>query len=113
MKKRIVIMTVGKTHSGKTTFAKTLEKNVTNSVVIDQDNHAAFLNTYYKPLLPKTANNKLKYGLTQMIVDYAVKETDSHLILCNSNRDIHGRKKFLTYYKSLGFSTIIVYFNIP
>lgn len=113
MKKRIVIMTVGKTHSGKTTFAKTLEKNLTNSVVIDQDNHAAFLNTYYKPLLPKTANNKLKYGLTQMIVDYAVKETNCHLILCNSNRDISGRKKFLTYYKSLGFSTIVVYFDIP
>ena len=113
MKKRMVIMTVGKTHSGKTTFAKMMEESLLNSIVIDQDNHAAFLNTYYKNLLPKTANNKLKYGLTQMIVDYAVKETDSHLILCNSNRDIHGRKKFLTYYKSLGFSTIIVYFNIP
>ncbi|NME06577.1 ATP-binding protein [Psychrobacillus sp. BL-248-WT-3] len=106
-------MTVGKTHSGKTTFAKMLEKNLTNSVVIDQDNHAAFLNTYYKSLLPKTSKNKLKYGLTQMIVDYTVKETNCHVILCNSNRDMSGRKKFLTYYKSLGFLTIVVYFDIP
>lgn len=28
--KRLVIMTVGKTHSGKTTFAKALEKELLN-----------------------------------------------------------------------------------
>ena len=50
---RLIIMTVGLTHSGKTTFAKTLEKELPNSVVIDQDNHAEFLHTYYQPLLPK------------------------------------------------------------
>ena len=43
---RFVIMTVGKTHSGKTTFAKALEEEMTNSVVIDQDNHAEFLHTF-------------------------------------------------------------------
>ncbi|MCM3357686.1 ATP-binding protein [Psychrobacillus sp. MER TA 171] len=113
MKKRIVIMTVGKTHSGKTTFAKALEVHLPNSVVIDQDNHAEFLNTHYKSLLPKTATNNLKYGLTQMIVDYAVNETDCHLILCNSNRGIGGRVRFLEYYKSLGFTTIVLNFDIP
>ena len=45
---RLVIMTVGKTHNGKTTFAKALEKEMPNSVVIDQDNHAEFLHTYYE-----------------------------------------------------------------
>lgn len=113
MNKRIVIMTVGKTHSGKTTFAKKLEALLPNSVVIDQDNHAQFLNTHYKSLLPKSASNKLKYGLTQMIVDYAVNETDCHLILCNSNREMNGRTRFLDYYKSLEFSTIVVHFDIP
>ena len=43
---RLVILTVGKTHSGKTTFAKALEKELPNSVVIDQGNHAEFLQTY-------------------------------------------------------------------
>lgn len=43
---KLAIITVGKTHSGKTTFAKALEKELLNSVVIDQDNHAEFLNTY-------------------------------------------------------------------
>lgn len=113
MKKRIVIMTVGKTHSGKTTFAKKLEAHLSNAVVIDQDNHAQFLNNHYKNLLPKTASNKLKYGLTQMIVDHAVNETDCHLILCNSNRGKNGRTRFLEYYKSLGFLTIVVHFDIP
>ena len=50
---RFVIMTVGKTHSGKTTFAKALEKELVNSVVVDQDNHAEFLHTHYKKLLPQ------------------------------------------------------------
>ncbi|WP_225321656.1 ATP-binding protein [Psychrobacillus sp. AK 1817] len=113
MKNRIVIMTVGKTHSGKTTFAKLLEKHLANSVIIDQDNHAEFLATHYINLLPKTASNKLKYGLTQMIVDYVVKESDCHLILCNSNRNINGRTRFLEYYKSSGFKTVVVYFDIP
>jgi Tfp pilus assembly ATPase PilU len=45
--KRLVIITVGKTHSGKTTFARALEKELNNSFVMDQDNHAEFINTYH------------------------------------------------------------------
>lgn len=33
---RLVIMTVGKTHSGKTTFAKVLETELLNSVVLSK-----------------------------------------------------------------------------
>ncbi|CAG9614046.1 hypothetical protein BACCIP111899_03273 [Bacillus rhizoplanae] len=51
--KRLVIITVGKTHSGKTTFARALEKELNNSSVMDQDNHAEFINTFYKNLQPK------------------------------------------------------------
>jgi uridine kinase len=46
--KRLVIMTVGKTHSGKTTFARALEQELNNSFVMDQDNHAEFINTFMK-----------------------------------------------------------------
>ena len=66
---RFVIMTVGKTHSGKTTFARNLEKEITNSVVIDQDNHAEFLQSTYPLLVPTKGHNKIKYALTQTIVD--------------------------------------------
>lgn len=43
--KRLVIITVGKTHSGKATFARALEKQLNNSFIMDQDNHAEFINT--------------------------------------------------------------------
>ena len=110
---RLVIMTVGKTHSGKTTFAKDLEKELPDSVVIDQDNHAEFLHAYYQTLLPKQGSNMIKYALTQTIVNYAVDETDSHLILCNSNRNRKGRLKLLEHFHNKGFTRIIVIFDIP
>lgn len=109
---RFVIMTVGKTHSGKTTFAKSLEEEMPNSVVIDQDNHAEFLQTNYQTLLPKQGHNTIKYAITQTIVDYAVNETNSHLILCNSNRNRKGRLKLLEHFKTKGFTSIIVNFDI-
>ncbi|MCS0670281.1 ATP-binding protein [Cytobacillus firmus] len=111
--KRLAIITVGKTHSGKTTFAKALEKELPNSVVIDQDNHAEFLQSYYKGLLPKRGPNTIKYSITKTIVDYAAAETDCHLILCNSNRNQKDRQKMLKYYHSRGFTSILVSFNIP
>lgn len=110
---RFVIMTVGKTHSGKTTFAKALEKQLENSVVIDQDNHAQFLHTYYEKLLPKHGSNGIKYALTQTIVNYAVTNTDCHLILCNSNRNKQGRTQLLEQFHQKGFASIIVDFEIP
>ena len=111
--KRLVIMTVGKTHSGKTTFAKALEQQLYNSTVIDQDNHAEFINTYYKTLLPKEGPNTIKYAITQTIVDYAVNQTDYHLILCNSNRILKGRLDLLAYFHRNGFTSILVNFEIP
>ncbi|WP_342599858.1 ATP-binding protein [Psychrobacillus sp. FSL H8-0483] len=111
--KRIVIITVGKTHSGKTTFAKALEQELNNSVVIDQDNHAEFINTYYKNLLPKQGTNTIKYAITQTIVDYAVEQTNYHLILCNSNRNRKGRLELLRHFNEKGFISILVNFDIP
>lgn len=110
---RLAILTVGKTHSGKTTFAKALERALFNSVVIDQDNHAEFLHAYYQALLPKQGSNKIKYGITQTIVNHAVHETNCHLILCNSNLNRNGRLKLIEYYRKNGFTTILVNFELP
>jgi predicted kinase len=111
--KRLVIMTVGKTHSGKTTFAKALEQQLDNSLVIDQDNHAEFINTYYKNLRPTEGPNTIKYAITQTIVNYAVNKTDFHLILCNSNRGRKARLDLLAYFYNQGFTTILINFDIP
>lgn len=106
-------MTVGKTHSGKTTFARNLEQQLNHSLVIDQDNHAEFINTHYKKLLPAQGPNTIKYKLTQAIVDFAVSETSFHLIISNSNRNYQGRSDLLTYFHKNKFKTILVNFDIP
>ncbi|TYR74253.1 ATP-binding protein [Rossellomorea vietnamensis] len=110
--KRYVILTVGKTHSGKSTFARLLEEKQEDIFVIDQDNHAEFINTHYKRLLPEEGPNTLKTAITQSIVEYAVKNTDSHLILCNSNLDRNSQSRVLEYYHREGFQSILVYFNL-
>ncbi|WP_199621267.1 AAA family ATPase [Paenibacillus alkalitolerans] len=111
--KRLVIITVGKTHSGKTTFAKALEQHLHSSIVIDQDNHAEFINTYYRTLLPKQGPNTIKYAITQTIVDYAVNQTDFHIILCNANRNRKIRLNLLEHFHNKGFISILVNFDIP
>ncbi|KAA0964908.1 ATP-binding protein [Sporosarcina sp. ANT_H38] len=110
---RYVVITVGKTHSGKSTFAKALGNEMINSVVIDQDNHAEFLQINYQTILPKQGPNTIKYALTQTIVNYAITETNCHLILCNANRNRKGRLKLLEQFHNKGFSSIIVNFDIP
>ncbi|MEZ2715053.1 ATP-binding protein [Niallia circulans] len=111
--KRLVIMTVGVTHSGKSTFYANVKSRLENAIVMDQDNHAEFLQTYYEKLLPKKWPNLIKHALTKTIVDYAVHHSDCHLILSNSNRDRESRAELLQYYKTLGFTTILVHFDLP
>ncbi|CEG23413.1 hypothetical protein BN1080_02389 [Planococcus massiliensis] len=110
---RLAIITVGKTHSGKSTFAKYLEKRLANSIVVDQDNHAEILLNYYPALIPEIGPNEIKFALTRTIVDYVVNQTDCHLILCNSNRNAKSRAALLMYYRENGFTTVVVNFDIP
>lgn len=110
---RLVIMTVGMTHSGKTTFAKALERRIGNAVVVDQDNHSEFLQTHYEKLVPKDGANHIKHALTKMIVDYAINHSDCHLILCNANRNQESRKKLLSYYRKHDFTSVLVHFDLP
>ncbi|MBB2479290.1 AAA family ATPase [Bacillus sp. APMAM] len=112
--KRLVIITVGKTHSGKTTFANALEKQLSNSFVMDQDNHAEFINKYYKNLQPKQGPNTLKHSLSKLIVNYAKEHTDFHFIICNSNRSRKGRLYLLEeLFNTEEFVRILVHFDIP
>ncbi|AZN42714.1 ATP-binding protein [Paenibacillus albus] len=110
---RLAVVTVGVTHSGKSTFARALEQQLHHSIVIDQDNHAEFINSYYTKLRPKEGPNQLKYAVTQTIVNYAIHQTDAHLILCNSNRDREGRLQLLKNLQREGFITLLVEFDLP
>lgn len=112
--KRLVIITVGKTHSGKTTFARALEQMLDNSIVMDQDNHAEFINTFYNNLQPEQGPNTLKHAISQLIVDYAKEQTNFHLIICNSNRSRKGRVYLLEQlFPKSDFIRILVHFDIP
>jgi len=112
--KRLVVITVGKTHSGKTTFARALEQQLENSIVMDQDNHGAFINKYYENLQPKTGPNTLKHAISQLIVDYAKEHSDCHLIICNSNRSRQGRAFLLKeLFPPNEFIRILVHFDLP
>lgn len=111
--KRLVILTVGKTHSGKSTFAKQLEDQLANSFVMDQDNHAAFLNEHYEKLVPVSGLNTLKHRLSETIATYAKTQTDLHFIVCNANLHRRDRQFLLNeMYPANEFIRIIVYFDI-
>ncbi|MBM6618004.1 AAA family ATPase [Bacillus suaedaesalsae] len=112
--KRLVIITVGKTHSGKTTFARMLEDKLENSFVMDQDNHAEFIHTYYKKIEPKQGPNTLKHSISKLIVTYAKEQTNLHFIICNSNRTRKDREYLLEeLYPEDQFTRILVHFDIP
>lgn len=112
--KRFVIITVGKTHSGKTTFAKALEKELPHSFVMDQDNQAEFINTHYEKLQPAEGPNTFKHGLSKFIVDYAKGHTNLHLIISNSNRSKNGRLYLLNeLFPQNEYVRILVHFDIP
>ncbi|MDO3410528.1 ATP-binding protein [Saccharibacillus sp. CPCC 101409] len=110
---RLLIMTVGKTHSGKSTFARELENLLPNSLMIDQDNHAEFVNTHYRKLIPPAGENVLKHTVTQAVVDYAADRTDKHVILCNANRSRKARVSILDDFRAKGFTCVLVHFDIP
>ncbi|PFK60358.1 CRISPR-associated protein Cas2 [Bacillus thuringiensis] len=112
--KRLVIITVGKTHSGKTTFARALEKELPHSFVMDQDNQAEFINTHYEKLQPAKGPNTFKHGLSKFIVDYAKEHSNLHLIICNSNRSKNGRFYLLNeLFPQNEYVRILVHFAIP
>ena len=110
---RLAVLTVGKTHSGKTTFARTLERELPDSIVLDQDLQAEFINTHYRKLVPEKGPNTFKMALSQTILNHAVEHTGHHIILSNSNLDRDGRRDLLSRFGQKGFKTILVDFQIP
>lgn len=112
--KRFVMITVGKTHSGKTTFAKELEKELPHSFVMDQDNQTEFINTHYEKLQPAEGANTFKHGLSKFIVDYAKEHTNLHLIISNSNRSKNGRLYLPNeLFPQNKYVRILIHFDIP
>ena len=112
MTKRLFIMTIGKTHSGKTTFAQALKKQLSNSVVIDHEDHVEFLQSYYKDSLPKQGSHIVKNTISRLVLDYHLAFTKNHLIICNTN--LSPDNQFTIHEKLFSenkITSVLIYFD--
>lgn len=117
--KRYVIMCVGHTHSGKTTFAKKLVEMSNNIAIIDNDAIADFIAREY-PAFVKSDYNKskktlqdpnLKFLLWKHILHFGL-ATGHNLILSNGNLGKDIRDFVRDAAVSNSYKLITVYFNL-
>ena len=116
-----VIMTVGKTHSGKTTFGKELTEKLGKYCLLDFDILVEFFKTTYSWLYnaelfktPKDANDAhyLSLKVRTTIFKQALK-TNLPIIFTNANTLKKLRKKFCTLAHKERKKIIMIYFNRP
>ena len=120
MKKRYLIMCVGFTHSGKTTFAQKLKKKNKNLVIIDNDNIANFINEEYKEIVFSSFNFEkknyrdpgLKFHLSKEILIFALK-AKLNIIHASGNLGRDAQKFIEKSAKKYSYKLITVYFNFP
>jgi len=114
-----LILTIGKTHSGKTTFAEELKDKI-NGVVIQTDPLAEFLKDNFpidfcedKEHDGSFQNQSLKMELFETILDYGPKHQKYNIILANSNLHLKLREKIIKLARQNGWLVAGVYFNYP
>ena len=110
---RTVLLTIGPTHAGKTTFAKKLAHCLPSSLVIDQDLQARFLLGHYPELVPTESANHIKHDLTKWLMGRAISSSIETIILCNANLTRTDRKQLLQHFPRSIFRSILVWFDLP
>lgn len=113
-----LIMLIGKTHSGKTTFAKELKKKIKNLIVLEADPIAIFMKENFPELRESDdiehtgifKNVSLKYKTFLLFLEFAL-ALNRPIILSNSNMWSNGRKMVLKLCKKFGYKIIGVYFD--
>ena len=115
-----VLMTVGKTHSGKTTFGRELAKRLGPCCLLDSDEVADFLKAKYPDLYQAdykegsqqpTGGYYLKLKIVAEIYKMAL-STDLPIIFTTSNAKQQIRQEISRLAKEAGRSTILVHFNL-
>ena len=115
-----VLMTVGKTHSGKTTFGRELAQRLGPCCLLDSDEVADFLKKTYSDLYQAdyeegsnqpTRGYYLKLAVVAEIYKAAL-STNLPIIFTTSNAKKQLRQEICRLAKESGRSTIMVYFNI-
>ena len=118
-KERHIVMCVGLTHSGKTTFAKKLIKEHPNAVLIDNDEIATFVNTKYPSAAFSEYNNikrnfkepNLKFLLFRDLLEFSMK-CEVPFVLSNGNLGNDIRTLVSKLAKKYSYKLIVVYFNL-
>jgi len=114
-------MTVGKTHSGKTTFGKKLAKKLKHFCLLDSDEIAIFLKHRYPNLYngdfvgdstKLSAGYYLKLSLVLEVYKTALK-TDLPIISTSANSKKGIRGRIIKMAEESGRKVILVYFNLP
>jgi shikimate kinase len=116
---KYVVMCVGHTHTGKTTFGKKLIKEIPEATLIDGDTIASFLRKNY-PVVVESSYNKslksfkrpnLKFLVWRDVYEFclAVKKP---IILSNGNLGKDIRSLIMKKAKENGYKVIMVYFNL-
>lgn len=118
-KKKYMIMCVGHTHTGKTTFARKLSKEITDLVIIDNDDISAFLNEKYLPAVLSAYNRvkrtykepNLKFLLSQDIFKFCLR-ANLNIIHSSGNLGKDARSVIKHYSKKHDYELITIYFNL-
>lgn len=117
--KKYVIMCVGYTHSGKTTFAKKLAKAFPSLVSIDNDEIAQFVKEKYQTAVLSEYNKSkksfkdpnLKFVLWKDVYNFCL-NTGLSIILSNGNLGKDIRDLVYRRAKANGYTVITIYFNL-
>lgn len=113
-----LIMFIGKTHSGKTTFAKALEKENQNLIILEADPVALFMKEHFPKLSENDdkhhestfKNISLKYKTFLVFVEFAM-SLNRPIVLSNSNMWKKGREFIFKLCKKFDYKIIGVYFD--
>lgn len=113
------LLTIGKTHSGKSTFANDLILDIPNGIILETDSVALFLHTAFPKLHSVDLKHpggfsppSLKFMIFQEILKFSL-EQKLNIILSNANMFQDGREHMLGMLKRYPTETIGVYFNYP
>lgn len=115
-------MFIGKTHSGKTTFAKRLEEINKEVLVLEADPIALFMAESF-PKLRKLENKEhldfrvfkdasLKYKIFLSLLEFSM-SFSKIIVLSNSNMYERGRRLIFALAKKYRYKVIGVYFDFP
>jgi len=113
-------MFIGKTHSGKTTFAKELEETKKDVLTLEADPIALFMREKFPKLREiddkehcgAFQNASLKYRLFLLLLEFSM-SFGRTIILSNSNMYERGRKLVFELVKKYKYKIIGVYFDFP